>query len=95
MNLLKTISMAFLFFTLFTAGYCDPDDLEDTSCDDCINAQIHYCEALLSNGCSATSTSTASGRVLDLCENGSAKLSIIRSQCQLGENLGCGGYTCD
>lgn len=94
MKLLKATIMAFLFLTIFSAGYCD-DDTVDTSCDDCINAQIHYCEALLNNGCSVTSTSEASGRVLDLCDNGSSKVSVIRSQCQLGDNTGCGGFNCD
>ena len=86
--------MTFLFFTLFTAGYCD-GETEDTSCQDCIDAQRHYCEALQNNSCNTMSTSTASGQVLDLCDNGSAKLVIIREQCQLGDNLGCGGFTCN
>ena len=94
MKLIKTIVMSFLFFSLFTAAYCD-GETEDTSCQDCIDAQRHYCEALQNNGCSATATSTASGRVKAACDNGSAKLAIIRAQCQLGENLGCGGFTCN
>ncbi len=92
MRLLKIISMCFLFLTLFTAYECDEDD--DT-CQDCIDAQVHYCQALLNNGCSATATSTASGRVKDLCPNGSAKVAAIRSQCQLGDNTGCGGFSCE
>jgi len=94
MKLIKTIVMTFGFFTLFTAGFCD-DESEDTSCQDCIDAQVHYCEALLSRGCSATATATAGGRVVDLCDNGSSKAAIIRSQCQLGDNTGCGGFTCN
>ena len=83
--------MMFLFFSLFTAGYCDDEE----NCDDCIDAQRHYCQALLDHGCSATSVSEANGRVLDNCTNGSAKAAAIRSNCQLGDNLGCGGFSCD
>ncbi len=84
------ISVLFIAFTLLTAGSCES---EEDACAECIAAQEHYIEALLGNGCSLVTTGPARQKVVDNCDNGTAKATAIQTACANGDPQPV--YNCD
>jgi len=94
MKTLKLLMKLSCFMLLLSAGFCEEDEEVEYTCEDCIAAQDHLCNALLNANCSSSNVSNAIERVKDQCPNGTAKANTIISQCGLGDNLNCLGFSC-
>jgi len=83
------ISVFFILFSLLTASSCET---EEDLCADCIAAQEHYFEALSNNSCNTIATLEARGKVIDRCDNGTAKADYLVSVCG---SIDTPTYSCD